>query len=121
MRIAGNIFALVLITVLSALLDAKGFVYATRAWPAGVINLRSASLSILYFMGGVTLYILSIRIQHAIGPQSAVAQSTFWFAMTIIGVALMDGTLRNWTPSQITVGCSVCVGIAWLAVSTSHQ
>jgi len=109
-----------LLTALSAYFDAKGFVYAAQSWKAGSIVFSTALLSLVNFIVGVTLYILSIGFQQRAGVQSAALQSIFWFAMTVVGIALLDGTIAEWSVSQRAVAVIVSAGIGWLLVSTAH-
>ena len=120
MKVTLGIIALIVVTALSAFFDAKGFVYAAQAWRSGSIALPTAMLSLIYFVGGVTLYIASIGFQQSFGVQSAAVQSIFWFAMTVVGVALMDGTISQWSIAQRAVAVGVTVGIGWLLVSAAH-
>ena len=48
----GNILVVGLLTVASGLLDARGFVYAARAWPAGHLDVKMALASLAAFAGG---------------------------------------------------------------------
>ncbi|MBB6093704.1 putative membrane-anchored protein [Povalibacter uvarum] len=109
--------ALVILTALSAFFDAKGFVYAAQSWRDGTLSLSIALLALLYFVGGVSVYIGTIGIQHKLGVNSATLQTLFWFAMTIIGIALLDGTIAGWSTVQKSVGIAVTAGIGWLLVS----
>jgi hypothetical protein len=120
MRVALGIAALLIITALSAFFDAKGFVYAAQAWRTGSFVPATAALSLANFIGGITLYVASIGFQQYLGVQSAALQTIFWFAMTIIGVALLDGTLGQWNLAQRAVGVGVTVGIGWLLISAPH-
>jgi len=36
----GNFAVVAILTIASGLLDARGFVYAARAWPSGQLDLR---------------------------------------------------------------------------------
>lgn len=114
------VLALIALTALSAFFDARGFVLAAQSWRAGALVPSTALLSLANFIGGVTLYVLSIGFSQRLGVQSAAVQSMFWFAMTVIGIALMDGTIAQWSMAQRAVGVVVTLGIGWLLVSTSH-
>lgn len=111
------ILALVLVTALSAFFDAKGFVYAALAWRGGSVSAANALWSLGFFVTGVSLYIASIGFQQRLGVQSPALQSIFWFAMTVIGVALMDGTIAQWSTAQRAVAIAVSLGVAWLLIS----
>ncbi len=120
MRSALVVCALIIATALSAYFDAKGFVYASQSWKQGSLLIATSLLSLVTFIGGVALYIVSIGFQQRLGVQSAAMQSIFWFAMTVVGIALMDGTITQWSISQRVVGALVTIGIGWLLVSASH-
>jgi hypothetical protein len=117
MKSALLIGALVVLTALSAFFDAKGFVYAAQSWHDGTLVPSTAFRALIYFIGGVSVYIATIGLQQKLGVHSAALQTIFWFAMTIIGIALMDGTISGWSMAQKSVGVAVTVGIGWLLVS----
>lgn len=120
MKSAVIVIALFVATALSAYFDAKGFVYASQSWKNGSLIASTSLLSLVNFTAGVTIYIVSIGFQQRLGVQSAAVQSIFWFAMTVIGIALLDGTISQWTLTQRMVGVVVSAGIGWLLVSTAH-
>ena len=62
----GNIIVVGLLTLASGLLDARGFVYASRAWPGGQLDLKMGLVSLACFVGGLTAYILSIAVAVAL-------------------------------------------------------
>ena len=111
---------ILLLTALSAFFDAKGFVYASQSWKAGSLIIGTSLLALVYFVLGVTLYIASIGFQQRLGVHSAALQSIFWFAMTVVGIALLDGSIAQWSAAERVVGAGVSVGIGWLLISTSH-
>ena len=120
MKSALVVAALILLTAASAYFDAKGFVYAAQSWRDGALVPRAVVLSLLNFMGGVMLYIGSIGFQQRVGVESAAMQSIFWFAMTVVGIAIMDGTIAQWSMAQRGIGVAVTIGIGWLLVSAGH-
>lgn len=121
MTSAGLVLAVLVVTAISAILDAHGFVQAARAWsPAGQFVPRAAVLSLVYFLGGIALYVVSIRVLRRLGVESAAVQSACWFAMTIIGVALLDGSVTRWSGTQIAVGVGVTAGLVWLLATAPH-
>lgn len=121
MSLVGLVIAVLVVTAVSAVLDAHGFVQAARAWsPAGQFVPRAAALSLVCFLTGVTLYIASIRVQRRLGIESATVQSALWFAMTIIGVAMLDGSIARWSATQITIALGVSAGLVWLIITTQH-
>ena len=120
MKSALIIGALFLLTALSAFFDAKGFVYSAQAWRDGALIPATAFRAVVFFLGGVSVYISTIGLQQRLGVHSAALQTLFWFAMTIIGIALLDGTIAGWSVAQKAVGTAVTIGIGWLLVSAGH-
>lgn len=120
MKSALLVGALILVTALSAYFDARGFVYAAQTWRDGSLVPGTIFLSMINFIGGITLYIGSIGIQQRLGVESAAMQSIFWFLMTVVGIAIMDGTIGQWSIAQRAVGVGVTAGIGWLMVSAAH-
>ena len=51
----GNFVVVGLLTIASGLLDARGFVYAARAWPEGHFDVKMGLASLLAFAGGVSV------------------------------------------------------------------
>ncbi len=107
------------LTVLSGLLDARGFVYASRAWPGGVVDMKWAGAAVLAFVGGLSCYVFSVRFMQGFGVTGVALQSGIWFVVTAAGVALMDGSILNWSKSQQAVALGIAVAMCWLVISTS--
>jgi len=114
----GNLVVVGLLTIASGLLDARGFVYASRAWPAGQLNLETALISLAAFVGGITAYIIAIKFMQNAGLMSVTLQTGIWFVVTAVGIAAMDGTISNWTRSQQVVGIGVAIALGWLITTT---
>jgi hypothetical protein len=117
-RLLSGVIVLVL-TLLSGLMDAKGFVYAARAWPEGRLDLRFATASMLSFFAGLSLYIASVRFMKGVGVNAVALQSGIWFVITAVGIAVMDGSVLQWSRSQKIVALVVAGGLAWL-LATAH-
>jgi|SRR5688572_23493469 hypothetical protein len=107
------------LTILSGLMDARGFVYAARAWPEGRLDAKLATASMLAFFGGLSLYIVSVRFMQAFGLHGVALQSALWFVVTAVGVAAMDGSVIAWTRAQQIVALGLVAGLAWLIATTS--
>ena len=114
----GNLLIVGLITIASGLLDARGFVYAARAWPDGQLDLKMGLASLVSFVGGLSAYILAIKFMQNAGIQGVALQSSIWFVVTAIGLAAMDGSLLTWTRTQQVVGLGVAVALCWLISTT---
>jgi hypothetical protein len=107
------------LTLVSGVLDARGFVYASRAWPDGVLDLRWAVSAVVAFVGGLSCYVVAVRYMQGFGLQGVALQSALWFIVTGVGVAIMDGSILGWSRTQQGVALLVALGLGWLIVSTS--
>jgi uncharacterized membrane protein YidH (DUF202 family) len=114
----GNFLVVGLLTLASGLLDARGFVYAARAWPQGHLDGRMGLASLLCFVGGLTAYIASVRFMQSAGVQGVALQSGIWFVVTAIGIAVMDGSIAHWSRTQQVVGVAVAIALCWLISTT---
>ncbi|HUQ12451.1 MAG TPA: hypothetical protein VM146_19245 [Steroidobacteraceae bacterium] len=114
----GNLVVVGLLTIGSGLLDARGFVFAARAWPGGHLDPRMGFLSLASFAGGLTAYILAVKFMQNSGIQGVAVQSSIWFVITAVGIAAMDGTIVNWSRTQQVVGVTVAVALCWLIATT---
>jgi hypothetical protein len=72
------------------------------------------SLSLLCFVGGLSCYILAVKFMQDAGIQGVALQSAIWFVITAVGIAVMDGSLLNWTRTQQVVGILAAVALCWL-------
>jgi hypothetical protein len=113
-----NLIVVGLLTLGSGLLDARGFVFAARAWPGGNLDLRIGLLSLASFAGGLTAYILAVKFMQNAGIQGVALQSGIWFVITAVGIAAMDGSILNWSRTQQVVGVAVAVALCWLIATT---
>ena len=107
------------LTALSGLLDARGFLYASRAWPGGSLDARNAGLSVLCFVAGLSCYVVAVRFIQALGVSGVALQSALWFIVTAVGIAVLDGSIVGWSRTQQVVGLLVVTGLGWLIVTTA--
>jgi hypothetical protein len=114
----GNLIVVGLLTIGSGLLDARGFVFAARAWPGGQLDPKMGLLSLASFAGGLTAYIIAVKFMQGAGIQGVALQSGIWFVVTAVGIAVMDGSLLNWTRTQQVVGVAVAMALCWLISTT---
>jgi hypothetical protein len=114
----GNLVLVGLLTIASGLLDARGFVYAARAWPGGQFDPKIALASVVAFLGGVSVYVLAVKFMQNAGIHGVALQSGIWFVVTAVGIAAMDGTLLQWSRTQQVVGVAVAVALGWLISTT---
>jgi hypothetical protein len=114
----GNLVVVGLLTIGSGLLDARGFVYAARAWPGGTLDPKVGFLSLASFAGGLTAYVLAVKFMQNAGIQGVALQSSIWFVITAVGIAAMDGSILSWSRTQQLVGVAVAVALCWLIATT---
>jgi hypothetical protein len=120
MRTALATVAVLILTVLSGLMDARGFVLASRVWPGGTFAPRTAAASLACFVGGISLYIVAVRFMQALGIGSAAIQTAVWFFATVVALAVFDGSFAHWTRTQQATGVLLAAGLAWLIVTTER-
>jgi hypothetical protein len=108
------------LTVTSGVMDARGFVCAGRAWPGGRLDWSAVGHSMLAFFAGISLYIGAVRFMQAMGLNAVALQSGIWFVVTAIGIAALDGTVLQWSRLQQLVALAVMAGLAWL-IATAHE
>jgi hypothetical protein len=77
-----------------------------------------AIASLVSFAGGITAYMVAIKFMQGAGIHGVALQSGIWFVVTAVGIALMDGTLLQWSRTQQAVGVAVAVALAWLIATT---
>ena len=114
----GNLIIVGLLTLGSGLLDARGFVFASQAWPGGQLDPKTGFLSLACFAGGLSAYILAVKFMQDAGIQGVALQSGIWFVITAVGIAAMDGSIVNWSRTQQIVGAVVAVALCWLIATT---
>jgi uncharacterized membrane protein len=109
---------IILLTLLSGLADAQGFIHAANAWINGKIAWQEALTSLLSFGAGAVLYILVTNFMRQAGIVSAEIQTLLWFCVTIVGVAVISGKFLHWQVFDQFIGLIVLCGIAWLLFRT---
>jgi hypothetical protein len=119
-ELMGAVFFIALFTLLSGLGDAAGFVYAGKVWEGGRFNVLNALKSAAGFQFGVFMYWCAVRHLRAQGVVDAEVQTMFWFAATIIGIALMSGQFLRWEAVDKAVALAVLLGITCLMVRTAR-
>jgi hypothetical protein len=122
LRIAGmdSLLLILLFTLLSGLGDAIGFVYASKVWQDGHFHFMNALKSVLGFQFGIFMYWFATRYLAAHGVIDAEVQTLFWFAATIIGIALISGQFPRWALFDKAVAVGVLAGIACLMLRTAR-
>jgi len=116
-----NTLLVIAITLVSGILDARGFLHAGRAWPQGSIDVREVALSLAFFGGGISLYVIAVRFMQNLGVGSAALQTAVWFIVTAVALAVFDGSIAQWTRTQQVVGALLAIGLGWLVVTTAGR
>ncbi|MDQ3012647.1 MAG: hypothetical protein M3X11_18300 [Acidobacteriota bacterium] len=112
------LICLIVLTLCSGMFDAQGFIYASQIWKDGALVKAAAAKSILFFFVGMTFYLFSLRFLQQISVVSPELQSLFWFAVTLIGVAVINGKFVQWSSVDRIVAAIVLCGIGWLLIRT---
>lgn len=108
------ILFVVVLTLLSALCDALGLMYASRIWNGNTLLWRELRLSATGFFAGVMFYWIAIRYLNYAGIVSPELQALLWFGTAAIGVALLNGQFFSWQRLDQSVAIAVLAGIGWL-------
>ncbi len=106
------------LTVLSGLGDAQGFLHSARVWREGRIVWEEVAYSAAGFGCGIAVYWVAIRFYQQLGVSFAETQTIFWFAVTIIGVAILSGKFAHWERMDQLVAVGVFAGVGWLLFRT---
>ena len=110
----GSIAFILLFTALSGLGDAEGFIHASKVWQDGRFVWTEAFKCLAGFQFGMLMYWLALWKLSNHGVVSVEVQTMFWFAATIIGVALLSGRFLRWPTVDKAVAVAVLSGIGWL-------
>jgi hypothetical protein len=109
---------IIVLTVVSGLGDAQGFIHAANIWQNGRLALDSLAKSALGFAFGISMYWLALRWMREVGVVSPEVQTLAWFGVTIVGVALASGNFVRWQLAEQVVAVGVLLGIGWLMLRT---
>lgn len=115
----GTVLLIILFTLLSGIGDALGFIHAGRVWQGGQFHIIEALKSAGSFQVGVAMYWLALRHMEAQGVVAVEAQTLFWFAATIIGIAILSRQFIRWSLPDQTIAVAVLLGIGWLLYRTA--
>lgn len=108
-----------LMTVLSGLADAQGFLHASRIWQNGNAVWSEIGKSALGFAVGISIYWLVLKFMSEAGIVSPEIQTVTWFGVTLIGVALASGGFLKWNILDQGIAVLVLAGIGWLLFRTN--
>lgn len=115
-----NIVIIVILTVISGFSDAQGVIYAANVWQQGQLAWDALGKSALGFSIGITTYWIAIRFMKEVGIVSPEIQTTIWFGVMVVGVALISGSFFKWRLPEQIIAVLVIVGIGWLSVRTGN-
>ena len=113
-----SLVLIIVLTVISGLADAQGFIHAANIWESGRITWDALAKSALGFAFGISMYWLALRWMKEIGIVSPEIQTLAWFGVTIVGVALTSGSFLKWQVVDQAIAVVVLVGIGWLMLRT---
>ncbi len=105
---------IIVLTVISGLLDAQGFINASKAWEAGKLVWSELAKAALCFSVGISFYLVAVKFLKEFGVISPEIQALFWFGMTIAGVAILNGKFFHWPRADQAAALVVCLGLGWL-------
>lgn len=109
-----HVLFIVGLTLLSGLADSLGFVYASKIWEGRRLVWPELAKSAGGFGVGISAYWLVVRYLKELGVSAPEIQSIFWFAVTIIGVAMLNGRFFQWQLVDKIVALVTLSGIGWL-------
>jgi hypothetical protein len=109
-----SVLLITFFTVLSGFGDAAGFIYASKVWQEGRFVWIEALKCIAGFQFGMLMYWCALWKLADHGVVAVEIQTLFWFAATIIGVALLSGRFASWPTVDQLTAAGVLVGVGWL-------
>jgi hypothetical protein len=109
---------IIVLTIVSGIGDAYGFTHAARIWQNGRAVWAEVAHSAVGFAFGIALYWYVLKYMSAVGIVAPEIQTIAWFAVTIIGVALISGQFLGWNWLDQLAAVVVLAGIGWLLVRT---
>lgn len=111
-----NILLAIVLTLISGLCDAFGFVHASRVWSDERLVRSELALAVSGFGLGAVSYVMVIRYLNRLGVTAPELQTLGWFAVTVFGVALIQRTLVEWSSIDRVIGVVAVLAVGWLVV-----
>ncbi len=111
-----SIGVVILLTIVSGLADAFGGLHAARVWRENTLDLRELGLSAIGFAIGIGVYYIAVRFMRQAGIVTPEIQTTLWFVVMIVGLALLNGAFLRWELVDQIVAIAVIAGVGWLSV-----
>ncbi len=121
MHAAANALIVLALCLVSGVADARGFIHASRMWRGDDLAWAEFGRSALGFVVGIGAYWLSLRYMQRLEIVSPTVQTTVWFVVTIVGVALASGQFVRWPTGDQFVAAGVVVGLGWLLYRTAES
>ncbi len=112
-----GLIALALILI-SGYGDALGFSHSALIWNSGKFAPAELLKSALGYVLGIGAYWISLKFFGELGIVSPELQTLLWFAVTMIGIAVINRTFLGWATSEQVVALLVLAGIGWLIFRT---
>jgi hypothetical protein len=119
---AGQLGPSALVVVLcaaSGAADAQGFLHASRIWEAERLIWPEVARSALGFSVGICCFWASLPFMQRLGIVAPEVQTTVWFFVTIVGVALASGRVARWPVAEQAVAVAITLALGWLLVRSS--
>lgn len=114
------IFSAILgLILVSGIGDSQFFLHAATVWNHGKPVFSELIKSALGGVIGIITYWLTVRFLEEAGVVSPEIQTVLWFAITIVGIAILNKKFLHWQPTEQIIGVLVIMGIAWLLVKTT--
>ena len=114
-----NLAVVAVLTLVSGLLDAQGFVHAARIWDGSRLVGRELAFSAAGFGLGIACYWIAVRFARYLGVVTPEIQTLGWFAATIVGVGLLSGDFFKWRPVDQGLAAALAVLLGLLLYRTT--
>jgi hypothetical protein len=111
-----SIAIVVALTVVSGIADAFGGLHASRVWRDNAIDVRELGLSAIGFAIGIGVYYIAVRFMRQAGIVTPEIQTTLWFIVMVVGLAILNGAFLRWELVDQVVAIAVIAGIGWLSI-----
>src|SRR5688500_14278561 len=99
-----SILILVLLTIVSAWGDSRGFIYAARAWTDGNPDWTDLGRAVTGYAIGIAAYLVALKYLRAVSDVGPSIQTAAWFLLTIVGVSIGSRDFFKWTTMDQALG-----------------
>jgi len=107
-----------ILTIISGIADSQGFSHAAAMWSDGKLIWSEFAKSAFGFAIGIVTYWLVVRFLNQLQVNAPEIQTLLWFGVTLLAVALINGTFFGWQRIDQLVAVLVLFGIGWLLFRT---